>query len=81
MHDVSMPNVLIRDLPEEVHAELQRRAEARGQSLQQYLSTELARLTGTPPLDEVLDRIAKRRNGRVGLSQAAKDLDAERTGR
>ncbi|MGM0618264.1 MAG: FitA-like ribbon-helix-helix domain-containing protein [Actinomycetota bacterium] len=28
-----MPNVLVRDLPDEVHAELQRRAEARGQSL------------------------------------------------
>lgn len=81
MHDVSMPNVLVRDLPDDVHAELRRRAEARGQSLQQYLATELTRLVGTPPLDEVLDRISGRRGGRVGLRQAAEDLEAERAGR
>jgi plasmid stability protein len=33
-----MRNVLIRDVPDDVHAELQRRAEDAGQSLQQYLS-------------------------------------------
>lgn len=76
-----MPNVLVRDLPDDVHAELQRRAEARGQSLQQYLATELTRLTDTPPLEDVLDRISGRRGGRVGLSRAAEDLDAERAGR
>jgi hypothetical protein len=76
-----MPNVLVRDLPEEVHAELQRRAEARGQSLQQYLTGELTRLADQPPIDEVLDRIARRKGGRVGLSQAVDDLDAERGGR
>lgn len=81
MHNVSMPNVLVRDLPDDVHAELQRRAEARGQSLQQYLVAELTRMTGTPPLDEVLERISKRRGGRVGLGQAVADLDAERVGR
>lgn len=75
-----MPNVLVRDLPDEVHAELQRRAQARGQSLQQYLAAELTRLTGTPPLDEVLERISKRRGGQVGLAQAVEDLDAERLG-
>jgi len=39
-----MPNVLIRDLPADVHANLQRRAEAAGQSLQQYLTKELSRM-------------------------------------
>lgn len=73
-----MPNVLVRDLPDEVHAELQRRAEARGQSLQQYLATELKRITDKPPRDEVLARVARRRGGRVGLAQATEDLSAER---
>lgn len=81
LHTVSMPNVLVRDLPDDVHAELQRRAESRGQSLQQYLTAELTRLTGTLPLEEVLDRIASRRGGRVGLEQATEDLEAERGGR
>ncbi|MQB01896.1 MAG: hypothetical protein GEU78_16730 [Actinobacteria bacterium] len=76
-----MPNVLVRDIPEEVHAELQRRAEQRGQSLQQYLAAELRRLVEKPPLEEVLDRISRRRGGRVGLKQAAEDVAEERARR
>jgi plasmid stability protein len=73
-----MPNVLVRDLPEEVHAELQRRAEARGQSLQQYLTSELKRIADKPPHVEVLARISRRRGGRVGLKQAVEDLASDR---
>lgn len=39
-----MTNVLVRDLTEETHRELLRRAEACGQSLQHYLAAELTRL-------------------------------------
>jgi antitoxin FitA len=73
-----MRNVLVRDLPDEVHAALQRRAERRGQSLQQYLAGELRRLAERPAVDEVLERIGRHRGGRVGLGQAADDLAAER---
>jgi antitoxin FitA len=73
-----MPNVLVRDLPDDVHAALQRRAERRGQSLQQYLVGELSRLAQRPSLDEVLDRIERRHGGRVGLAQAVEDLSSER---
>jgi len=76
-----MPNVLVRDLPVETHAALQRRAQQQGQSLQQYLASELKRLAEQPSLDEVLDRIGRRRGGRVGLAQAAGDLSEERAGR
>jgi antitoxin FitA len=76
-----MPNILVRDLPDDVHAELQRRAQARGQSLQQYLASELTRMTRTPPREEIMARIAARRGGRVGLQQAADDLASERGGR
>ena len=54
MHTVSMPNVLIRDLDPGVHSVLAARARERGQSLQQYLSAELARLAARPPLSEFL---------------------------
>lgn len=77
----AMPNVLVRDLPEDVHAMLQRRAARRGQSLQQYLSTELRRLAEKPSLDEMLDRIERRRGGTVGLAQAGEDLGDERSRR
>lgn len=76
-----MVNVLVRDLPDAVHAELQRRARARGQSLQQYLTAELTRITDKPSLDDVLERIAGRRGGRVGLQRAADDLASERGAR
>jgi plasmid stability protein len=76
-----MPNLLVRNVPEEVHAALQRRAEQRGQSLQQYLARELKRLAEKPSIDEVLDRIERRRGGRVGLRQAAEDLAEERSRR
>lgn len=75
LHNESMPNVLVRDLPADVHAELQRRAEACGQSLQQYLTLELTRLAEKPLLDEVLQRVARRSGGRVGLARAVEDLD------
>ena len=76
-----MPNILVRDVPDDVHAVLQHRAESRGQSLQQYLAAELRRLAERPSLEEVLDRIDKRSGGRVGLARAAEDLAAERAQR
>ena len=76
-----MPNVLVRDLPEEVHARLQRRAESQGQSLQQYLVAELRRLAERPTIDAVLDRIERRTGGRVGLDQAVADLSEDRNAR
>lgn len=76
-----MANVLVRDVPDAVHHALQQRAEQRGQSLQHYLAAELKRLAETPSLEEVLDRIERRRGGSVGLRQAAEDLAAERRAR
>ena len=69
-----MPNLLVRDVPDDVHAALQRRAERRGQSLQQFLTSELRRLADRPSVGEVLDRIERRSGGSVGLAQAADDL-------
>jgi antitoxin FitA len=73
-----MSNVLVRDIPEDIHAALQRRAELRGQSLQQYLAGELRRLAERPSMEEVLERIDRQRGGRVGLRQAVEDLAEER---
>ena len=78
MHNACMPTLVVRDLPAKVHAELVRRAQASGQSLQQYLTAELTRLTLSPTVDQVLERIAARRGGSVGLRRAAVDLHRER---
>jgi plasmid stability protein len=76
-----MPNVLVRDLPDDVHTALQQRAERRGQSFQQYLTSELTRLASQPSVEELFDRVVRRRGGRVGLQTAVDDLDAERANR
>ena len=43
-----MPNIQVRDVPEAVHEELVRRAGLAGQSLQQFLSAQLATIASTP---------------------------------
>lgn len=77
-HNESMPNVLVRDLPEDIHATLQQRAERRGQSLQQYLTSELTRLAERQTPEELFARVSRRRGGKVGLAQAVDDLARER---
>lgn len=81
MHNACMPNVMVRNVPEDVHAILQRRAEQQGQSLQQYLVAELRRLTERPTLNETLDRIETHRGGRVGFAEAVEALAEERARR
>jgi hypothetical protein len=73
-----MPHVQVRDVPDEVHEVLVRRAETAGQSLQQYLAAQLALIAATPTLDEMLDRIDQRAKGRVSSRRALRARDAER---
>lgn len=76
-----MPNILVRDVPPDVHATLQRKAERRHQSLQQYLAAELRHLAERRSIDDVLDDVDAQRGGRVGLATAAADLDDDRSRR
>lgn len=46
-----MVDLLIRDLPPSTHAELKRRADDAGMSLQAYVTHVLERTTATPSLD------------------------------
>ncbi|WP_417509715.1 FitA-like ribbon-helix-helix domain-containing protein [Microbacterium sp.] len=74
-----MPNVLIRDLPPQVHAVLVRRAEQNGQSLQQYLTHELTKLASVRTNAELMDEITARGN-RMHLT-ADEIVEAIRRGR
>jgi antitoxin FitA len=78
MYYACMPNVQVRDVPDDVHETLVKRAEAAGQSLQQYLAAQLAILAATPTLDDVLDRIARRPKGKLTSSDARALIEAER---
>lgn len=58
-----MPSVQIKDVPEETHAVLRRRAAAAHQSLQEYLRSRLIEEATAPTLDEILDRAGGRAGG------------------
>jgi antitoxin FitA len=66
-----MPSVQIKDVPDEVHAILRRRAALNGQSLQEYLLDRLACEAGRPTLAEVLERVGHRSGGELPLVTAA----------
>lgn len=76
-----MPSVQIKDVPEDTHAVLRRRAAAAHQSLQEYLRSKLIEEASRPTLDEVLDRADGRAGGKVTLSSAARILRSERARR
>jgi len=80
-HNVSMPHVLVRDVPDDVHAALQRKAEYHHQSLQQYLAVQLRHLAERRSISEVLDEVEVQHGGHVGFAAAVTDLDDERSQR
>jgi hypothetical protein len=51
------PNVLVRNVPTEIHATLVRRAEAEGKSLQEYVMSLLRESAGKPTMAEVMAEI------------------------
>jgi antitoxin FitA len=81
MYNACMPNVQIREVPEDVHNELVRRAELAGQSLQQYLSTQLAAMVATPTIDDMITRIEHRPKGRLSRADAVSAIADERARR
>jgi hypothetical protein len=76
-----MPNVQIRDVPDDVHNELVRRAGLAGQSLQQYLSAQLASMVATPTIDDMIARIEGRSKGRLSRADAVTSIEHERARR
>lgn len=66
MHAGSIAHVKtiqIRNVPDDVHAELRVRAARAGMSLSDYALAELERKTSKPPIAEVLERARKRPGG------------------
>lgn len=81
MYNACMPNVQVRDVPDDVHAALVRKADLSGQSLQQYLSAQLAVIASTPSVDEVIDLIQRRTKGSVSRTSTIAALRDERARR
>jgi antitoxin FitA len=77
-HNGAMPSVQIKDVPEDTHAVLRRRAAAAHQSLQEYLRARLIDEASEPTLEEVLDRAGGRAGGSVPLKAAVAAVRADR---
>ena len=73
-----MPSVQIKDVPEDTHRVLRERAARAHQSLQEYLRSRLIAEANQPTLDEVLDRVAARRSGRMSFEAAVDYVRADR---
>lgn len=76
-----MPNIQIKDVPEQTHAVLRQRAAAAHQSLQEYLLSRLVTEAERPTLEEVLGRAGGRTGGTLPLADAADTVRSERAGR
>jgi len=73
-----MPSVQIKSVPEDVHAELRRRAANEGKSLQEYLLGRLIEEARRPSLDELLARAGQRSGGRVSFRFASEAIREDR---
>jgi plasmid stability protein len=76
-----VPSIQVKDVPDDVHAVLRRRAAAAGQSLQEYLLARLREDAENPTLEELLVRVSQRSGGRVGFKAAARAVRADRDSR
>ncbi len=73
-----MPNIQIKDVPEDTHAVMRQRASAAHQSLQEYLRSKLIAEAAQPTVDEVLDRVEGRAGGSLSLADAVSMLRSDR---
>ncbi|MGH9132510.1 MAG: FitA-like ribbon-helix-helix domain-containing protein [Ilumatobacteraceae bacterium] len=73
-----MPSIQVKDVPDEVHATLRRRAATAGKSLQEYLLERLTDDAATPTVAELLERAGGRAGGRAPLKSSVKAVRADR---
>jgi antitoxin FitA len=75
---LGVPSIQVKDVPDDVHAVLRRRAAIAGQSLQEYLLALLTEEAGRPTLEEILDRAGSRAGGRAGFEVAVTAVRSDR---
>lgn len=73
-----MTSVQIKDVPDETHRVLRRRAAEAHQSLQEYLRTRLIEEASRPTVTEVLVRAADRTGGRLSFDAAVDAIRDDR---
>jgi antitoxin FitA len=76
-----VPSVQIKSVPQDVHAELRRRAANNGKSLQEYLLDRLIEDVRQPSLDDLLSRVGQRSGGHLTFQFARDAVRGDRDGR
>ncbi|MGH3545936.1 MAG: FitA-like ribbon-helix-helix domain-containing protein [Mycobacteriales bacterium] len=76
-----MPNIQLKNVPDDVHRTLRARAGAAGQSLQEYLLGKLTAQARRPTVDEILARAGERSGGSLPLTTAAELIRTDRDAR
>lgn len=76
-----MPSVQVKNVPDDVHRVLRRRAAEAGQSLQEYLLHQLVTQARQPSLEEVLARIGQHAESDIPFERAAALVREERDAR
>ena len=77
-HNGAMTSVQIKDVPDETHRVLRRRAAEAHQSLQEYLRSRLIEEASRPTVAEVLGRARERTGGRLSFETAVDEVRADR---
>lgn len=73
-----MTSVQIKSVPEDVHAELRRRAANEGKSLQEYLLGRLIEEARRPSLDDLLSRAGQRSGGHTSFRFSSEAVRKDR---
>lgn len=74
-----MPSIQIKNVPDEVHEALQRKAKTSGQSLQEFLQAELRKIADRATMAEIFERT--RADGvHITFEDAIQAVHAERRG-
>ncbi|MFN0095522.1 MAG: FitA-like ribbon-helix-helix domain-containing protein [Dehalococcoidia bacterium] len=73
-----MPNMLIRDVPPEVHEQLTRTAASEGRSLQHLLLQHLEEIVARQSLRAILDEAERTATGNFGFAEAIEAIEMER---
>lgn len=76
-----VPNIQIKNVPEDVHAVLTARAAKAGQSLQAYLWNRLVNEARQPTVAEVMDRARTRSGSKVTSEDIVEIIRSHREGR
>jgi antitoxin FitA len=73
-----MPSLQVKDVPDQIHDVLRRRAAAAGQSLQEYVMSLLEEHAAAATVKEVFERISFRSGGSISFGDAVAVIRSDR---